>query len=209
MRRQTLQYQDDCRVRQERPDLSGDYLVTNRWISPEARDRVPGIQKERRAGKKRRLPDIVPANEHSWELAIAVLGVALLGVLVYRYDWKLGDATGVAGFAVLVLTAIVKYLRHQSIPLAIYSAIKWVLVTVGVAIVAAGVIAFYSVQALLSQLQSTPEAHQAAVTDLGRVQIAIAALIFFAVAVSTYATWKFYSLRYSESRLGALKDALI
>lgn len=204
-----LHHQRQGRLNKENK-LVGDILVAAKLLTEAGRSEILREQQRRRAGRFHFLRRLIPGLPSLPGQRLLVIVAALFGaVAAYRSDMPLESvALGVGGLVTLALLTFIEYGARRSITLAaIYAAVIWGGLFVLISIV-------YSVH-MFTQLNVIVDPHtnpgtRASVgTWLFQIKGAILALAVATITLGVYSLWKFHALRYTQARVGLLKDTII
>lgn len=187
----------------------GEILVRAGLLTTTQRNEILDEQKRRRSVRFYRLKRYrpVPASLATQKLFVVI--VAALGVVIaWRFGVALDPATGIAAFFVLLG---ITWLEYRAVQSATLSFIRALILCCAILVFAAFVYSIFTFAKLdeIANLHTTPDTKGIVDTWLLRVKLSFIALAGAAVVLVGYSLWKFHSLRYTEARLGLMKDIII
>jgi hypothetical protein len=187
----------------------GEILIRDGLLTADERDEILAEQKRRRSVRLYRLRRFSPVAPSLVGQKLLVVIFAAMGVVIAkRLGVPLDPATGIAAFFVLVAITALEY---RAIHSATLSFIRSLIVCCGFLVVGAFVYSVFTLARLdeIAVLHNTPDSKVIVDAWLFRVKGSFLALAGAAAVLAGYSAWKFHSLRYTQARLGLMKDIII
>jgi hypothetical protein len=193
----------------------GEILVENNLIDPASREEICQEQQRRRKAQLSRFRRIIPDLPSVIGLQFLVILLAMIGVIVARsqYSVPLESATEIAGFAAFCICTAIQYIAERraarrSLLVSAYRVGRVFLLLMIILLV------FYAISSLQSlgdiiTVHPDDDSRSRVALWLTRFRFAFLILVLAVCALLLYSIWKFYSQRYVEARMGALKDLII
>jgi len=206
-RRYALQHQKQLRLNEENVRV-GEILKAAGLLTDAGRDEVLVEQQRLRSVRLYRLKRLSPAMPSLMGQKLLVVFFAAIGAgVATRFGVPLDPATGVAGFIALLLVTILEYRALHSATL---SLVRSLILCAGVLVL----VAFSYSAFTFARLDEIVTLHAASNSEavhswLFRVKGALVGLAAAAVTLAGYSVWKFHMLRYTQARLGLMKDVII
>ncbi|HZH31470.1 MAG TPA: hypothetical protein VEY11_11965 [Pyrinomonadaceae bacterium] len=206
-RRYALEHQRQRKLNQERMRV-GEILVGDGLLTDAVRDEILAEQQRLRTARLYRIRQLAPAIPSLLGQRLIIVILAVGGVALATYlGAPLDKATGVAGFITFTLITILEYRALHSTTL---SLIRALILCSGLFVLASF---FYSVFtfARLDEITDVNKYSnpQAIAMWLFRIKAGFLALGAAALTLGVYSIWKFHALRYTQARLGLMKDIII
>lgn len=202
-----LQNQKQRRLNQEHV-LVGDILVNLGLLTNSSRDEILTEQTRRRAAPFHRLKRLTPAPSLVGQRLLIVILATLSVVVAWKLKVPLELATGIAGFALVVAITILEY---RALHLPTLSFIRALMLCGALFVLMAFLYAVFTFFRLneIAELHAAPDSRAVVTSWLFRVKLGFLAMAAMTVALTTYSLWKFHGLRYTQARLGLMKDVII
>jgi hypothetical protein len=195
------------------PDVKvGEILVQAGILRDSARNDVLERQGQLRsqsfAAVRKFVPN--PPSTRGLRALVALLALLGVGVATFVFAVRLEVAVAAAGLLTYVVEAIIEYKAGRSIPLSLLRAAFPLLMLIVISLVLFAAVSMVRLDNVIAlHLKLNPQIQTQVQAWLSKIKLAFAAMAAALSILFLYAIWKFHSLRFAESRLGATKDILI
>ncbi|MBD0370819.1 MAG: hypothetical protein ICV60_08300 [Pyrinomonadaceae bacterium] len=187
---------------------AGELLVQERFISEAERDEILRRQESLSKHRSSSFADTIPHSRSTlgWQIVVVFLAILAVAIACLKYDQPLELTIVVVSFIVYVLEAILQFVAGRSISLSLQRAAFSLLMLVVASLILFSVVSIVSLKHDPSHIANGHSEEEARIRT---IMFSFSAMTAAVSILLLYSLWKFHALRFSESRLGAIKDILI